>query len=70
MRGGLVGSVFFSKEIVATDVAASAGFGKVGGITVEVQVHVTDAISGSGVWVGRHIIEEPNGCVTGCLRCF
>ena len=63
-------SGFFAKGIVATDVAASAGFGKVGGVTVEVQDHVTGAISDGGVWLGRSIIEEPNGCVTGCLRCF
>ena len=59
-----------AKEIVATDVAASAGFGKVGGLTVEVQDHVTGTILDGGVWVGRSIIEEPNGCVTSFLRCF
>ena len=63
-------SGFFSKEIVATDAAASARFGKLGGIIVEVQDHVTVIISDGGVWVGRSIIEDPNGCVTGCLRCF
>ena len=63
-------SGFVSKEIVATNAAASTGFGKVGGVTVEVQDHVTGAISDGGVWVGRSIIEEPNGCVTGCLCCF
>ena len=30
-------SLFVAKEIVSTDAAASAGFGKVGGVTVEVQ---------------------------------
>ena len=55
---------------MATDAAASAGFGKVGGVTVEVQDHITGAISDGDVWVGRSIIEERNGCVTGCLRCF
>ena len=63
-------SGFFAKEIVATNAAARAEFGKVGGVTVEVQDHVTGAILDGGVWVGRSIIEEPNGCVTGCLRCF
>ena len=63
-------SGFFAKEIVATNTAASARFGKVGGTTVEVQDHVTRAISDGVVWVGRSIIEETNGCFTGCLRCF
>ena len=63
-------SGFVAKEIVATDADASARFGKIGGITVEVQDHVTGAILDGGVWVGRSIIEEPNGCVTVCLRCF
>ena len=63
-------SVLVAKEIVASDAAASAGFGKLGGVNVEVQDHVTGSISYDGVWVGRSIIEEPNGCVTGCLRCF
>ena len=63
-------SEFFVKEIVATNAAASAGFGKVGGVTVEVQDHVTGVILDGGIWVGLHIIEETNGCVTGCLCCF
>ena len=32
-------SGFVAKEIVATDAAASAGFRKVGGVTLEVQDH-------------------------------
>ena len=63
-------SGFVAKEIVATYAAACARFRKVGGVTVEVKDHVTGAISNGGVWVGRRIIEEPNGCVTGCFRCF
>ena len=63
-------SVLVAKEIVATDAAASAWFGKVGGVTVEVQDHVTDAVSDGGVRVGRSILEEPKSFVTGCLRCF
>ena len=59
-----------AKEIVATNTAASAGFGKVGGATVKMQDHVNGAVSDGGVWVGHSIIEEPNVCVTGCLRCF
>ena len=59
-----------AKEIVGTNVAASAGFGKVGGVTVEVQDHVTGTVLDGGVRVVRSIIEEPNGCVMGCLRCF
>ena len=58
------------KEILATDTTASAGFRKVGGVTVEVQDHVTGSISDGGVWVGISIFEEPNGCITGCLCCF
>ena len=56
--------------MVATDAAASARFGKVGGVTLEVQDHITGVILDGGVWVGRRIIEEPNFCVTGCLSCF
>ena len=52
------------KEVVATDAAARAGFGKVGGVTVEVQDHVTGAVADGGVEMGRSIIEEPNCCVT------
>ena len=37
-------SGFVAKEIVATDAAANAGFGKVGGFTVEVKDHVTGVI--------------------------
>ena len=37
---------------------------------MEVKDHVTGAISDGGVWVGRSIIEEPNGYVTVCFRCF
>ena len=55
---------------MATEAAAGAGFGKVGGVTVEVQAHVTGAVSDGGVQVGRSIIEKPNGCVTSCLRYF
>ena len=45
-------SGLISKEILATDAAARAGFGKLGVVTVEVQDHVTGAISDGGVWVG------------------
>ena len=38
-----------AKEIVATNAAASAGFVKVGGVTVEVQEHVTDTVLDGGV---------------------
>ena len=55
---------------MTTNGAVSAGFGQVGGFTVEVQDHVTGAVLDGGVWVGRSIFEEPNGCVTGRLRCF
>ena len=54
-----------SQEVVANYAAASAGFGKIGGITVEVQDHVTGAVADSGVGVGHIIIEEPDGGVTG-----
>ena len=37
---------------------------------MEVKEHVTGVILDGGVWVGRLIIEEPNGCVMGCLSCF
>ena len=37
---------------------------------MEVQDHESGVISDGGVWVGRRIIEEPNGCVTGFLSCF
>ena len=37
---------------------------------MEVQDHVTGAVSEGDVRVGRSIIEEPNICVTGCLRFF
>ena len=60
-------SGFVAKEIVSTDAAASAWLGNLGGVTVEVQDHVTGAISDGGVWVGRSIIEDPNGCVVDCL---
>ena len=52
-----------AKEVVATYAAASSGFRKVGGLTVEVQDHVTGAVADGGVGVGRRIIEEPNGGV-------
>ena len=45
-----------SNKIVATNAAVSVGFGKVGGVTVEVQDHVNVNISDGGVWVGRSII--------------
>ena len=63
-------SVFVAKEIVATNAAASARFGKVGGVTVEVQDHVTGAIPDGVVWVGCSIIEEPKSCVTNGLSYF
>ena len=63
-------SILVAKEIVAIDATASSGFGKVGGVTVEVQDHVTGAVSYGVVWVGRSIMDDPNVCVTGCLRCF
>ena len=37
---------------------------------MEVQDHVTGAVLDGGVRLGRSIIEEPNSCVTGCLRWF
>ena len=49
-----------AKKIVATNAAASAGILKVGGITREVQDHVTGVILDVGVCVGRRIIENPN----------
>ena len=55
---------------MATNTAASAGFRKVGVVTVEVQDHVTGAVADGGVGVGRSIIQEPNGCVTGFLHSF
>ena len=54
--GGLV-----SKEVVATDAAARAGLGKVGGVTVEVQDHVTGAVADGGIGVVHSIIHEPYG---------
>ena len=66
--GSFIG--FVAREIVATDAVASSEFGNVGGVTVKVQDHVTGVISDGGVGVGRRLIEEPNGCVTGCLCCF
>ena len=53
-----------TKEVVATYAAVSAEFGKLGGVTVEVQDHVTGAVADGVVGVGRSIIEEPNGGVT------
>ena len=44
------------KEVLDTDAAASAGFGKVEGVTVEVQDHVTGAVADDGVGVGRRIM--------------
>ena len=55
---------------MATDAAARAGFGKVVGVTVEVQDHVTGAVLDGGVRLGRSIIEEPKSWVTGFLRWF
>ena len=37
---------------------------------MEVQDHVTRTVVDGGVGVGHINIEEPNGCVTGFLRCF
>ena len=45
-----------AKEVMFTYAAASAGFGKVGGVTVEVQDHVTGSIADVRVGVGRSII--------------
>ena len=45
-----------SNEIVATDATESARFGKVGGVTVEVQDHFNGAVSDGGVRVGRSTI--------------
>ena len=45
-----------AKEIVVTNAAASAGFGNVGGVTVEVQDHVTGAVADGGIGVGHSII--------------
>ena len=45
-----------AKEVVATYVDASYGFIKLGGVTVEVQDHVTGAVVDGGVGVGRSII--------------
>ena len=41
---------------MATDADTSAGFVKVGGVTVEMQDHVAGDILDGGVWVGRSII--------------
>ena len=46
-----------AKEVVATYADASAGFEKLGGVTVEVQDHVTGAVADGGVGVGHSIIE-------------
>ena len=59
-----------AKEVVATYAATSAGFGQVGGVTLEVHDHVTGAIADGGIGVGRSIIQELNGCVMFFLRCF
>ena len=53
-----------SKELVATYAAVRSGFGKVGGVTVEVQDNVTGSVAYGGVGMGRRIIKDPNGCVT------
>ena len=45
-----------SKEVVATYAVASSGFVKVGGVTVELQDHVTGAVADGGVGVGCSII--------------
>ena len=59
-----------ANEVVATYAATSARFRKVGGITVEVQDHVTGSVADGGVGVGRSIIQEPNGCIMGFLHSF
>ena len=46
-----------ANELVATDAAVSSGFIKVGGVTVEVQDHVTGALLDGGVGVGLSIIQ-------------
>ena len=63
--GGLV-----VKGVVGTYAAASAGFVKVGGLTVEVQDLVTGAVADGGGGVGCRIIQEPNGCVTVFMHSF
>ena len=45
-----------SKELLTTYMAASAGFGKIGGVTVEVQDHVAIAVADGVVGVSRSII--------------
>ena len=37
---------------------------------MEVQDYVTGAVVDGGVGLGRSIIQEPNGCVTGFLHSF
>ena len=59
-----------AKELLATDASARSGLRNVVGVTVEVQDHITGDVAYGGVGVGRSIIEEPNGCITGFLRCF
>ena len=61
---------FVAKKVVVTYPDASDGFGKVVGVTVEVQDHITGTVADGGVGVGHSIIQEPNGCVTVFLCSF
>ena len=54
-----------AEKIMATGAASCAGFGKVQGVAVDVDNHVTCSVPNGGVGIVIGIIEEPQGCVVG-----
>ena len=70
--GGWFGHVKanFTQKIVSTRAAACLRFGEVGGVTVNVEDHVTGGITDCGVGVHGDIIKQPQGVGVGFFRAF
>ena len=57
-------------KIVSTSAAAGSRFGEVGGVTVNVEEHVTGSITDCGVGVRVIVSKQPQGVGVGLLRAF
>ena len=59
-----------NQKIGSTSAAAGSRFGEVGGVSVNMEDHVTGGIPDRGVGVRGGVIEQPYGVGVGLFRAF
>ena len=55
---------------MAASTAVGTSLAEIGGITVEMENHITGVVSNGGVGVRGGVVEQPDGVVHGVLGCL